>query len=58
MATWKVAPSIAGKSADGEFFERSFLARVLKEHCANPFTFQAPFARKNLPAAAAVKQTL
>ena len=46
MATWKVAPSSAGKSAGGEFFERSLLARVLKEHCANPFTFQAPFARK------------
>jgi hypothetical protein len=58
MATWKVAPSIAGKSADGESFERSLLARVLEEHCANPFTFQAPFARKNLPAATAIKQTL
>jgi hypothetical protein len=49
MATWKVAPSIAAKSADEKIFERSLLAPVLEEHCANPFTFQAPFARKNLP---------
>jgi hypothetical protein len=58
MATWKVAPSIAGKSADEEFFERSLLARVPEEHRANLFTFQVPFARKNLPAATAIKQTL
>jgi hypothetical protein len=39
-------------------FERAFLARILEEHGANPFTFQAPSAGKNLPAATAIKQTL
>jgi hypothetical protein len=58
MATWKGAPSIAGKSEDKIFFERSLLAWVPEEHCANLFTFQVPFARKNPPAATAIKQTL
>jgi hypothetical protein len=43
MATWKVAPSIAGKSADEEFFERAFFSarsgRTLREsvHVSSAF---------------------
>jgi hypothetical protein len=39
-------------------FERAPFSGVLEEHGANPFTFQAPFARKILPVVTSINQTL
>jgi hypothetical protein len=48
IATWKVAPSIAGKSANGESFLSALsLARILEDHRSNPFMFQAPSRQKS-----------
>jgi hypothetical protein len=56
IATWKVAPSIAGKSADGEFVRARFFSGV-----PNIAQTRSRFKRlraKNLPTSTSIKHTL